>query len=174
MGSDAPKTEQQYLDFYQKLRAKVRRTLAKRRKPSKKGAPTAFEQLVDYLALLPDFFHLVVKLLFDPAVPARKKALLGVMTAYIFTPIDIIPDVIPVVGWLDDLVVLALGLNKVFSGASEDLKAAARRHWAGDGDLFESIASVVATAESALAFLPKRFMSMVRRVLRGRATKDED
>jgi uncharacterized membrane protein YkvA (DUF1232 family) len=174
MTTPPPKTEQQYLDFYQKLRAKVRRSLEKRRKESSPGTRTAYERLVEYLALLPDFFHLVVKLMFDPVVPARKKALLGVMAAYIFNPIDIIPDIVPVVGYLDDLVVLALGLNQVFSGASDELKAAARRHWAGDGDVFDAIDSVVATANAAVRFLPKQFMSLVRAVLRGCAPKDAD
>jgi len=163
VADEQPKTEQQYLDFYQKLRAKVRRSLAKRRKDPAKQ--TAYERLVEYLAMLPDFFHLVVKLLFDPAVPAKKKALLGVMAGYIFTPIDIIPDFVPVVGYLDDLVLLALGLQRVFSGASDGLKDAARRHWAGDGDVFDAVGSVVAAAEAAVAFLPKKFMQMIRRVL---------
>ncbi len=174
MPTETPKTEQQYLDFYQKLRAKMRRTLAKRRRSSSAGTPTAYERLVEYLAFLPDFFHLVVKLLFDPAVPAAKKAILGVMAAYIFTPIDIIPDIVPVVGYLDDLVVLALGLSRVFSGASDEMKAAARRHWAGVGDVFAAVDSVAATAEAAATFLPKKFMSLVRAVLRGRAPKDAD
>ncbi len=174
MPTQPPKTEQQYLDFYQKLRAKIRRTLANRRRESSPGTRTAYERLVEYLALLPDFFHLVVKLMFDPAVPARKKALLGVMAAYIFTPIDIIPDIVPVVGYLDDLVVLALGLSQVFSGASDELKSAARRHWAGDGDVFDAVDAVVATAEAAVTFLPKKFMGLVRAVLRGRAPNDTD
>jgi uncharacterized membrane protein YkvA (DUF1232 family) len=167
-----PETERKYLDFYQKLRAKIRRTLEKERKKSTSGTPTTYGKLFDYLAFVPDFFHLVVKLLFDPATPATKRALLGAMAAYIVSPIDIIPDILPG-GYLDDIIVLGIGLSQVFSGASEELKAAARRHWAGDGDVFEAVQSVASTAETMMMFLPKTFMSMVRAVLRGRTPKDK-
>jgi len=89
-----------------------------------------------------------------------------VMAAYLLTPIDIIPDFIPVVGYLDDLVVLALGLSRLFASGDEKLRAAVRRHWAGDVDVFETVQSVVSAAEAAATFLPKKFMTLVRRALR--------
>ena len=158
--------EKQLLDVYQKLRRKVRTSLANRRAAASPDKPTAYERLVGSLALLPDLFHLVIKLLFDRSVSARHKVLLGAMAAYILNPIDIIPDFIPVVGYLDDLVVLALGCSRRFSKADEKLAAAARRHWAGEGDVFEAVQSVVSTAESAAKFLPKRFMTLARKALK--------
>jgi uncharacterized membrane protein YkvA (DUF1232 family) len=47
----------------------------------------------------------------DPGVPAPAKALLPVLAAYLGFPFDIIPDFIPVLGQLDDLLVVALGLS---------------------------------------------------------------
>jgi uncharacterized membrane protein YkvA (DUF1232 family) len=167
-----PESERKYLDFYQKLRQKIRKALQKEQKKSVSGAPTAYGRLVEYLALVPDFFHLVVKLLFDPATPAAKRALLGAMAAYIISPIDIIPDILPG-GYLDDILVLGIGLSQVLSSASEELKDAARRHWAGDGDVFEAVQSVASTAETMMTFLPKKFMSMVRAILGGRTPKEE-
>jgi uncharacterized membrane protein YkvA (DUF1232 family) len=46
----------------------------------------------------------------DPRVPWYAKALVACVLAYLFSPIDLIPDFIPVVGHLDDLIIVPLGL----------------------------------------------------------------
>lgn len=46
----------------------------------------------------------------DPRVPWYAKVLAVVVVAYAASPIDLIPDVIPVIGYLDDLVLLPAGL----------------------------------------------------------------
>jgi uncharacterized membrane protein YkvA (DUF1232 family) len=46
----------------------------------------------------------------DPRVPWVAKGLLGLVLAYAFSPIDLIPDFIPVLGYLDDLVIVPLGI----------------------------------------------------------------
>lgn len=46
----------------------------------------------------------------DPRVPWYAKAVAGAVAAYAFSPIDLIPDFIPVVGYLDDLVIVPLGI----------------------------------------------------------------
>ena len=57
--------------------------------------------------------HAVYLAAFDPRVPWYAKALgLGV-AAYAFSPIDLIPDFIPVVGLLDDLIIVPLGIALV-------------------------------------------------------------
>jgi uncharacterized membrane protein YkvA (DUF1232 family) len=54
--------------------------------------------------------RLLWRLARDPQVPLRAKAVLPAIAAYLAMPIDIIPDFIPVLGQLDDLVVVGLGL----------------------------------------------------------------
>ncbi len=49
----------------------------------------------------------------DPGVPALAKAVMPGVLVYLASPIDIIPDFIPVLGQLDDLLVLFLGLGLV-------------------------------------------------------------
>lgn len=46
----------------------------------------------------------------DPRTPLAAKVLAGAVAAYAFSPIDLIPDFIPVLGLLDDLVIVPLGI----------------------------------------------------------------
>lgn len=46
----------------------------------------------------------------DPRVPWYARVLIACLVGYIFSPIDLIPDFIPVLGYLDDLVVVPLGI----------------------------------------------------------------
>jgi uncharacterized membrane protein YkvA (DUF1232 family) len=46
----------------------------------------------------------------DPRTPLAAKVLAAVVVAYALSPIDLIPDFIPVIGLLDDLVLLPLGI----------------------------------------------------------------
>ena len=46
----------------------------------------------------------------DPRVPWYAKVLAGAVVAYAFSPIDLIPDFIPILGYLDDLVLIPLGV----------------------------------------------------------------
>lgn len=49
----------------------------------------------------------------DPAMPWFVRVLAVLITAYALSPIDLIPDFIPVIGYLDDLVLIPLGLALV-------------------------------------------------------------
>jgi uncharacterized membrane protein YkvA (DUF1232 family) len=46
----------------------------------------------------------------DPAVPRAAKVIIALVIAYALSPIDLIPDFIPIIGYLDDLVLLPLGI----------------------------------------------------------------
>jgi uncharacterized membrane protein YkvA (DUF1232 family) len=46
----------------------------------------------------------------DPRVPWYAKAMAGAVAAYALSPIDLIPDFIPIVGYLDDLVIVPVGI----------------------------------------------------------------
>lgn len=46
----------------------------------------------------------------DPRVPWYAKAVAGLVAAYALSPIDLIPDFIPVLGYLDDLIIVPLGI----------------------------------------------------------------
>jgi uncharacterized membrane protein YkvA (DUF1232 family) len=53
----------------------------------------------------------------DPGVGKGRKFLLLLAVAYVISPIDAIPDVIPVIGWLDDIGVLGLAATMLINDA---------------------------------------------------------
>lgn len=63
----------------------------------------------------------------DPRVPWYAKALAAVVVGYALSPIDLIPDFIPVLGLLDDLVLVPLGVLLVRSLVPRDVLADCRR-----------------------------------------------
>ncbi len=76
---------------------------------------------------VPDCLVLVRRLLSDPRVPRRRKLILWGLLLYLASPIDIVPDFIPVAGQLDDAIIVALALRLLVRGG-RDLVA---EHWPG-------------------------------------------
>ncbi len=62
------------------------------------------------LRLLPDLLRLLRRLVADPTLPLRVRVQLGLLMAYLVSPIDLIPDFIPILGYLDDLILVPLGI----------------------------------------------------------------
>lgn len=62
----------------------------------------------------------------DPGTPTLARLLALLVAAYALSPIDLIPDFIPVLGYLDDLVLVPLGLALVIRLLPEDVLASAR------------------------------------------------
>lgn len=90
------------------------------------GRRTAARQLV---TLLPNLVRLFRGLLRDPRVPRGSKVLLGFAIGWFVSPIDLVPEFIPVFGPLDDAVVAALVLRHVLRKAGPDVIV---DHWSGD------------------------------------------
>lgn len=63
----------------------------------------------------------------DPRVPWYAKALAGLVAAYALSPIDPIPDFIPVLGYLDDIIVIPLGIRAAIWMIPEEVMADLRR-----------------------------------------------
>jgi uncharacterized membrane protein YkvA (DUF1232 family) len=69
-----------------------------------------------------------------PAVPAAAKAVIYGALAYLILPVDAIPDALPVVGFTDDLAILAAAVSSVAMHIDDAVKAQARaklRDWFG-------------------------------------------
>ena len=77
---------------------------------------------------VPDCVVLFRRLLADGRVPRRRKLLLAPLLVYLVTPLDLVPDFIPVVGALDDAILVALVLRSLARGGGADLL---HEHWPG-------------------------------------------
>jgi len=168
METNDKSSEQMYDDFYKKLRRKIRMQLNSWRKKRKGKKRTPYELLVEMLFLLPDLFHLAVKLFFDKNVPAKNKGTLLAAIVYVVSPIDLIPDVIPVAGWVDDLIVIAMALNKFLDTEDKRIKDAVDRHWAGEEDVFEVVKHIIELADSVVKFLPKNVIQRIKDMFKGK------
>jgi uncharacterized membrane protein YkvA (DUF1232 family) len=63
----------------------------------------------------------------DPRVPWYAKVFMGLVLAHTFSPIDLIPDFIPVLGYLDDLIVVPLGIALALKMIPAEVMIDARR-----------------------------------------------
>ncbi len=82
----------------------------------------------DVLRLGPDVVRLVRRLAADADLPRGVRWRLWCLLGYLLLPVDLVPDFVPVVGYADDVVVLALTLRSVVRRAGPE---ALERHWPG-------------------------------------------
>jgi uncharacterized membrane protein YkvA (DUF1232 family) len=81
------------------------------------GRPTEARALMRFI---PDCLVLLGRLMGDRRIPRRRKVVLLGLVAYLSVPIDLVPDFIPVVGQLDDVLITALALRYALrSGGTE-------------------------------------------------------
>jgi uncharacterized membrane protein YkvA (DUF1232 family) len=71
------------------------------------------------------------RLLRDPRVPRLRKVALALLVVYLACPIDLIPDFIPVIGYLDDALIAGWALRGLIRGAGAEVL---REHWPGGPD----------------------------------------
>ena len=110
-------------------------------------APKDMGEVVDLVRRLPTYIRLVWALLRDGRVPAQQKLILAGIGAYLFFPIDLIPDFVPVLGQLDDLAVVLLGLDLFIRSAPE---AIVEEHLAKISQDKDQLRRDIATAERLL------------------------
>ena len=92
--------------------------------------------LRDLVAFLPDCVTAVRRLRNDPRIPRRAKVAIVIAGIWVASPIDLIPEFIPVLGPLDDIVVVALALR--YAGRQVP-RAVLLEAWPGDARLIERL-----------------------------------
>ncbi len=85
-------------------------------------------RLRELMRLLPDVVRLLSRLAADSSLPRGVRLRLWLLLGYLASPVDLVPDVVPVIGYADDAVVVALVLRSVVRRAGGD---AVDRHWPG-------------------------------------------
>ncbi len=119
---------------------------------------TLRSRMKNLLLFVPNLLWLSARLMVDPRVPATERLLVGGAIVYAVMPFDLIPDMLPFIGQVDDAYLISLTLLRLMTVTDP---AIVREHWRGGGDVVELIES---TALIASKLLPKR----IRRVLTSR------
>jgi uncharacterized membrane protein YkvA (DUF1232 family) len=95
--------------------------------------------LRDALRLVPDVIRLLRRLVADPTVPRAVRIWLTLLLIYLLIPIDLVPDFIPVLGYADDAIIVAVVLRFATKHAGAD---ALERHWPGTPQGLQALRSV--------------------------------
>jgi uncharacterized membrane protein YkvA (DUF1232 family) len=103
--------------------------------------------MMSLLRDLPNFGRLVVRLARDPRVSILDKGLVVAALAYAAVPADAIPDVIPFLGELDDVVVVGVALARLVNNAGTELLL---EHWEGEPGTLEAALDVVDRSSNLL------------------------
>ena len=99
--------------------------------------------LREALRLLPDLLRLLPRLARDGSLPRGIRVRLWLLLGYLALPIDLVPDVIPVLGYADDAILVALVLRTVVRRAGVP---ALERHWPGTPDGLAALLSLCGAA----------------------------
>lgn len=119
-------------------------------KPTRKEKSELKSRMSNFLMFIPNFLKLLGKLLTDNRVPMAEKALFAGAIVYVIVPLDFIPDILPFVGQVDDVYLVALTLLRLINRTDESI---IRENWSGGGDIV-SLANSIANIAPML--LPKR------------------
>lgn len=101
----------------------------------------------DLAAFLPDCVTTVRLLRKDPRVPKRAKVAVLIAGLWVLSPIDLIPEFIPVIGPLDDILVVALALRYAARKVPREVLLEA---WPGNPELMERLLGKPADDEPSL------------------------
>lgn len=109
----------------------------------------------ELVRLLPQLAGLITGLAGDSRVPRRAKTALGLAAVFLASPIDIIPDFVPVLGYLDDAILVAIVLDGLLNYVDRRIVL---EHWPGDAASLEQTARLAARIA---AWVPRRWKARV-------------
>jgi len=99
--------------------------------------------MAEAIRLLPDLIRLLRRLAADRTLPRGIRIRLWLLFGYLALPIDLIPDFIPLIGYADDAIIVAVVLRSVVRRAG---LPAVQRHWPGTPDGFAALARLTGIA----------------------------
>ena len=102
------------------------------------------------LRALPDIARLIARLIRDPYLPRAAKIALAAAAVYLASPFDIIPDFLPVVGYLDDVLLAAVLVDGILNYVD---RAVVLKYWPGSP---ESLERVARAAKVFAVWVPRR------------------
>jgi uncharacterized membrane protein YkvA (DUF1232 family) len=109
----------------------------------------------DLLLALPRLGRMLISLAGDRDVPRAAKLVLAAVAVYLVSPIDLVPDFIPFLGYLDDLLLAAVVVDGVLNFVDRPLVL---RYWPGSADSLERVAAV---ARRLARWVPRRVKARI-------------
>src|SRR5215510_12182035 len=109
------------------------------------------------LRALPDLARMIGRLVLDPSLSRTAKLALLAAAVYLASPLDLIPDFIPLVGYLDDLLIAAIVVDGIVNYVDRGLLL---RYWPGTA---QSLDTVARRARVMAAWVPRRLKQRVFR-----------
>ncbi|HEX6057469.1 MAG TPA: DUF1232 domain-containing protein [Gemmatimonadaceae bacterium] len=137
---------------------------AREKRDGRADRADARSTVLDIIREIPDYLRLLAGLITDRGVSGIDKLLVAGAIAYVLAPIDMIPDVIPFLGQVDDVFLLTTALERLITNAGAPVLL---RHWRGDPSKL-SITTFRQVIAAAALFLPGRMRGRLRRMVRGR------
>jgi uncharacterized membrane protein YkvA (DUF1232 family) len=101
--------------------------------------------LSEAVRLLPDTLRLVRRLAGDRSIPFRARVSVWLLFVYLASPIDLIPDFVPVIGYADDAILVSLVLRHLIRRAGPEKL---REHWPGSADGLTTLQHLLRLRES--------------------------
>lgn len=111
------------------------------------GDAAARGTLREVAMFLPNFVILLKRLVTDPRVPRKSKLVLGATLVYVVSPIDVVPDFVPGLGQLDDVIVVLLALHSILNRVDEEVVV---ELWPGREDVIRIVRAGLAAAAQVL------------------------
>ncbi len=137
------------MQFYEKLRKRIVGF-------AQDKAGNSAGKFTEYVLTLPDFFILLCRLAVDKRMNSSQKLMVGGIIAYVISPIDIIPDFIPVIGYVDDIVLVVYGLNIILNDLDKQVLI---DNWSGEQNVLELLQKITLAAEQ---FLDKNILRKIK------------
>ena len=107
------------------------------------------------LRALPDLVRLMARLAADPVLPRSAKVALAAAVVYLLSPVDLIPDFVPFVGYLDDALLAAVMLDGVLNYVD---RAVVLRYWPGSPQSLDKLARA---ARLLAIWVPRRLKARI-------------
>ncbi len=118
----------------------------------------SFWPFIPIASRAPTYGRLIAELVVDGRVSWSRKAILGLAAAYVLSPIDIIPDLVPFIGRVDDVMVTVIAVDLFLEGIPRELMVEKMYTLGIDGRELER------DMEAARRFLPLPIRAMARRL----------
>lgn len=109
----------------------------------------------DLLRALPRLVRLIARLVADPMLPRAAKVALAAAILYLASPVDLVPDFVPFVGYLDDVLLASVLVDGLLNYVD---RALVLKYWPGTPDSLERVARV---ARMLAIWVPRRLKARV-------------